>query len=255
MSARFDGRSAFVTGGARGIGRATVERLASEGARVAFCDVDSDVGEQAAAEIGQGVRFFACDIADEQQVGDAISQARGELGDITVLVNNAGVNANFDLTTMTTDEWDRFMAVDLRAAWLTAKYAVPAMQAAGGGAIVNVSSMHGFVTMKGFFPYAAAKAGLLGLTRSMALDYGDHAIRVNAVCPGFIRTRLVQDSIDLNPDPVAAEAAMVRGVALQRMAEAAEVAAAIAFLASDDASYITGASLMVDGGLTARRAG
>jgi NAD(P)-dependent dehydrogenase (short-subunit alcohol dehydrogenase family) len=255
MIARFDGRVAFVTGGARGIGRATVERLVSEGARVAFCDVDADVGEQTAAEIGQDARFYACDIAEEQHVADAVSRARSDLGDVTVLVNNAGVNANFDMATMTTDEWDRFMAVDLRAAWLTAKYVVPAMQAVGGGAIVNVSSMHGFVTLKGFFPYAAAKAGLLGLTRSMALDYGEHGVRVNAVCPGFIRTRLVQDSIDRNPDPTAAEAAMVHGVALQRIAEPKEVAAAITFLASDDASYITGASLMVDGGLTARRAG
>src|SRR4030095_9350659 len=98
-------------------------------------------------------------------------------------------------------------------------------KAAGGGAIVNVSSMHGFVTLKGFFPYAAAKAGLLGLTRSMALDYGEYDIRVNAVCPGFIRTRLVQGSIDLNPDPAAAEAAMVRGVALHRMVFTTEVAA------------------------------
>ena len=255
MTGRFDGRVAFVTGGARGIGRATVERLASEGARVAFCDVDADVGEQTATEIGDTVRFYAGDVADEQQVADAVARTRAELGDVTVLVNNAGVNANFDLATMTTDEWDRFMAVDLRAAWLTAKYVVPQMQSAGHGAIVNVSSMHGFVTLKGFFPYAAAKAGLLGLTRSMALDYGEHGIRVNVVCPGFIRTRLVQDSIDLNPDPAAAEAAMVRGVALQRMASPDEVAAAIAFFASDDASYITGASLMVDGGLTARRAG
>lgn len=255
MSGRFSDRVAFVTGGARGIGRATVERLVSEGARVAFCDLDADIGEQAATDIGGGARFYACDIADEQQVADAVSRARSDLGDVTVLVNNAGVNANFDMTTMTTDEWDRFMAVDLRAAWLTAKYVVPGMQAAGGGAIVNVSSMHGFVTLKGFFPYAAAKAGLLGLTRSMALDYGEHRIRVNAVCPGFIRTRLVQDSIDLNPDPAAAEAAMLRGVALQRMAEASEVAAAIAFFAGDDASYITGTTLMVDGGLTARRAG
>lgn len=255
MTGRFDGRVAFVTGGARGIGRATVERLASEGARVAFCDLDADVGGQAAAEIGYDVRFFSCDIADEHQIAGAVAHTLAALGDVTVLVNNAGVNANFDMATMTTDEWDRFMAVDLRAAWLTAKHVVAGMQDAGGGAIVNVSSMHGFVTLKGFFPYAAAKSGLLGLTRSMALDYGERGIRVNAVCPGFIRTRLVQDSIDLNPDPKAAEAAMLRGVALQRMAEPAEVAAAIAFLASDDASYITGASLMVDGGLTARRAG
>ena len=103
-----------MTGGARGIGRATVERLASEGARVAFCDVDADVGEQTAAEIGHGVRFHACDIADEQQIAEAVSRTQDELGDVTVLVNNAGVNANFDMATMTTDEWDRFMAVDLR---------------------------------------------------------------------------------------------------------------------------------------------
>lgn len=246
---------AFVTGGARGIGRATVERLMSEGARVAFCDVDAGVGETTAAELGGDVVFHPCDLADEEQVARAVERTRAALGDVSVLVNNAGVNANFDMATMTTEEWDRFMAVDLRAAWLTAKHVVPGMQAAGGGAIVNVSSMHGFVTLKGFFPYAAAKAGLLGLTRSMALDYGEHRIRVNVVCPGFIRTRLVQDSIDLNTDPAAAEAAMVAGVALQRIASPEEVAAAIAFLASDDASYITGASLMVDGGLTARRAG
>ena len=252
---RFDGEVALVTGGGRGIGRATVERLVAEGARVAFCEIDADVGQATAEEIGQGVRCYPCDVAQEDQVADVAARTQADLGDVTVLVNNAGVNANFDATTMTSQEWDTFMAVDLRSAWLTAKYVVPGMQRAGRGAIVNVSSMHGFVTLKGFFPYAAAKSGLLGLTRSMALDFGDQAIRVNAVCPGFIRTRLVQDSINLNADPAAAEAAMLRGVALQRMAEPAEVAAAIAFLASDDASYITGASLMVDGGLTARRAG
>ncbi len=252
---RFDGQVAFVTGGARGIGQATVKRLVDEGARVAFCDVDTDVGEQAAAEIGEQVRFYQCDIAHEDQIADAIARTGVELGEATVLVNNAGVNANFDSTVMTTDEWDAFMAVDLRAAWLTAKCVVPAMQSAGRGSIVNVSSLHAFVTLKGFFPYAAAKSGLVGLTRSMALEYGEHGIRVNVVCPGFIRTRLVQDSINLNADPAAAEAAMVRGVALGRIAEASEVAAAITFLASEDASYISGTSLMVDGGLTARRAG
>lgn len=252
---RFDGRVAFVTGGARGIGRATVERLASEGARVAFCDLDGDLGERTASEIGGDVHSYACDIGDEQQVAEVLPRVCEALGDVTVLVNNAGVNANFDATTMTADDWDRFMAVDLRAAWLTAKHVLPGMQRAGTGSIVNVSSMHAFVTLKGFFPYAAAKSGLLGLTRSMALDFGEFGIRVNAICPGFIRTRLVQDSIERNPDPAAAEAAMLRGVALERMAEPSEVAAAIAFLASDEASYITGTSLMVDGGLTARRAG
>lgn len=255
MTGRFDGRVALVTGGARGIGRATVERLVSDGARVAFCDLDVEVGNRAAAEIGGEVRFVECDVTDEDRIADMVALTRRELGEVTVLVNNAGINANFDLTTMSTDDWDRFMAVDLRSAWLTAKHVVPSMRAVGGGSIVNVSSLHGAVTLAGFFPYAAAKAGLLGLTRSMALDLGADGIRVNAVCPGFVRTRLVQEAIDRNPDPVAAEAAMIGGVVLGRVADPREIAATIAFLASDDASYVTGASLMVDGGLTARRAG
>lgn len=136
-----------------------------------------------------------------------------------------------------------------------AKYVLPHMRDAGRGAIVNVASMHAFVTLEGFFPYAAAKSGLVGLTRSLALDYGPHGIRVNAVAPGFIRTRLVQDSIDRNRDPAAAERAMVAGVALRRIGEAAEVAQAIRFLVSDEASYISGTTIHIDGGLTARRAG
>jgi NAD(P)-dependent dehydrogenase (short-subunit alcohol dehydrogenase family) len=120
---------------------------------------------------------------------------------------------------------------------------------------VNVSSLHGFATLDGFFPYAAAKSGLLGLTRSLALDYGPRGIRVNVVAPGFIRTRLVQESIDRADDKAAAEEAMVAGVALKRIGTPEEVARTVRFLASDEASYVTGASLLVDGGLTARRAG
>ena len=252
---RFEGDVVLVTGGGRGIGRATVERFVKEGASVAFCDLDVDVGAKTAAEIGDQTHFYECDVAHEGQIAEIIARTRAEVGDVTILVNNAGVNASFDSTAMTTEQWDAFIAVDLRAAWLTAKYVVPAMQAARRGAIVNVASIHAFVTLQGFFPYAAAKSGLVGLTRSMALDYGEHGIRVNVVCPGFTRTRLVQDSIDLNPDPAAAEASMVRAVALGRIADPSEIASVIAFLASDDASYISGASLLVDGGLTARRAG
>jgi NAD(P)-dependent dehydrogenase (short-subunit alcohol dehydrogenase family) len=253
--ARFGGHVVLVTGGARGIGRATVERFAREGARVAFCDVDDEEGAHAAADIGHDVRSYHCDVGVEDEIAELVSRCATELGPPTVLVNNAGVNANFDLVEMTTDAWDTFFGVDLKAAWLTAKHAVPGMRAAGRGAIVNVSSIHGFTTIDGFFPYAAAKSGLIGLTRTMALELGPDGIRVNAVCPGFTRTRLVQASIELHADRAAAEEAMVRGVALGRMGEPAELAATIAFLASDDASYVTGTSLLVDGGLTARRAG
>lgn len=253
--ARFDGDVVLVTGGARGIGRACVERFADEGARVAFCDVDEAVGAQAAAAIGHDVRSYCCDVGVEDEVAELVGRCTAELGAPTVLVNNAGVNANFDLVEMTSDQWDAFFAVDLKAAWLTTKHTVPGMRAARRGAIVNVSSIHGFTTTDGFFPYAAAKSGLIGLTRTMALELGPDGIRVNVVCPGFTRTRLVQASIDRHADRAGAEAAMVRGVALGRMGEPAELAATIAFLASDDASYVTGTSLLVDGGLTARRAG
>lgn len=172
-----------------------------------------------------------------------------------MLVNNAGRNANFDAEAMTEADWDAFFAVDLKSAWLCAKHALPHLRAHGGGAIVNVSSIHAIATLDGFFPYAAAKSALTGLTRSLALDYGPHDVRVNCVCPGFTDTRLVRESMDRSDDPSAAERAMVAGVALGRIAAPAEIAATIAFLASDEASYVTGATLYVDGGLTARRAG
>ncbi len=250
------GAVAIVTGGSRGIGRATVELFLDHGAQVVFCGRDEQAGRAAEAEwSGRPARFVAADVTDERDVERLVGTAVAAFGRPTVLVNNAGVNANFDATTMTGDEWDRFMATDLKAAWIVAKHAIPQMRAAGGGAIVNVSSIHGFATLEGFFPYAAAKSGLVGLTRSLALDLGPDRIRVNCVAPGFTRTRLVQESIDRADDPGANERRMTAGVALGRIGEPAEVAQAIRFLASPEASYVTGASLLVDGGLTARRAG
>jgi NAD(P)-dependent dehydrogenase (short-subunit alcohol dehydrogenase family) len=253
MTRSLDGEVALVTGGARGIGRAVVELLLAEGAAVGFCDLDEAAGRAAAAETGAG--FYAADVGSEAEVAAFVADARARLGPPTVLVNNAGVNANFDAVAISEAEWDRFMATDLKAAWLGAKHVLPHMVAAGRGAIVNVASLHSFVTLEGFFPYAAAKSGLLGLTRSLALDYGPRGIRVNAVAPGFIRTRLVPESIDRAEDPDAAQAAMVKGVALGRIGDPGEVAQAVRFLASSEASYINGTSLLVDGGLTARRAG
>jgi NAD(P)-dependent dehydrogenase (short-subunit alcohol dehydrogenase family) len=248
------GEVAIVTGGTRGIGRAIVELFLAEGARIAFCGREEPVGRAVEREL-PGSRFVPADVSSEADVA-ALGQACAErLGPPTILVGNAGVNANFDATLMTEQQWDGFFAIDLKAAWLLAKHVLPHMLTAGRGAIVNVSSIHGFATLEGFFPYAAAKSGLLGLTRSLALDYGRRGVRVNVVAPGFTRTRLVQESIDRADDPGRAEREMVAGVALGRIGDPAEIARVVRFLASSEASYVTGASLVVDGGLTARRAG
>jgi NAD(P)-dependent dehydrogenase (short-subunit alcohol dehydrogenase family) len=251
------GEVAVVTGGSRGIGRAIVELFLEHGAAVAFCGRDEEVGRRVEAELEAPDRaaFWPADVSSEADVAHLVRAGTERFGPPTVLVNNAGVNANYDAVEMTEEEWDGFFAIDLKAAWLTAKHVLPHMKEAGRGSIVNVSSLHGFVTLEGFFPYAAAKSGLLGLTRSLALDYGPHGIRVNVVAPGFVRTRLVQESIDRAADRSAAERRMVDGVALGRIGEPEEIARTVRFLASDEASYVTGASLLVDGGLTARRAG
>jgi NAD(P)-dependent dehydrogenase (short-subunit alcohol dehydrogenase family) len=246
---------AIVTGGSRGIGLATVERLLADGLRVAFCGRDADAGREALAGLHRDALFVPCDVSREADVRELVASAAERLGPPALLVNNAGVNATFDATTMTEAQWDGFFAVDLKAAWLCAKHVLPHLIEAGGGSIVNVSSIHAVVTRDSFFPYAAAKSGLVGLTRSLALDYGPRGVRVNCVCPGFTRTRLIHESLRLAGDPEAAERAMVAGVALRRIAEPSEVASVISFLASPDAGYVTGATLFVDGGLTARRAG
>lgn len=246
---------AIVTGGSRGIGLATVRRLLTMGARVAFCGRDAAVGEELARELGGDALFCACDVSDEAQIAAFVEACAERLGPPTVLVNNAGVNATYDAELMSGDDWDHFFAISLKAAWLGARHVLPHMRAANGGAIVNVGSTHAFVTYPDCFPYPAAKSGLIGLTRSLALDYGPEGVRVNCVCPGFVRTRLMSEGREDPHERAAAERAMVAGVALGRVAEPFEVAATIAFLASPDASYITGASLIVDGGLTARRAG
>jgi NAD(P)-dependent dehydrogenase (short-subunit alcohol dehydrogenase family) len=254
-NATLEGEIAIVTGGARGIGRAVVEVFVDHGASVVFCDLDPELGQPIEQGLGPRTRFVTADVSQEADIANVADICASAFGPATILVNNAGVNANFDATTMTGDDWDRFMGVDLKSAWLGAKYVLPHMREVRRGAIVNVASMHALATLEGFFPYAAAKSGLVGMTRSLALDWGPHGIRVNAVAPGYIRTRLVQDSIDRNPDPAAAEQSMVKNIPLRRIGDPVEIANVIRFLASDDASYITGTTIHIDGGVTAKRAG
>jgi NAD(P)-dependent dehydrogenase (short-subunit alcohol dehydrogenase family) len=171
---------------------------------------------------------------------------------VDILVNNAGVNAYFDAETMTLQEWEQFFALDLRACWLCAKHVLPHLRRQRRGVIVNVASIHARLTVEGMFPYAAAKSGIVGLTRSLALDYGGQGIRVVAVSPGWTRTHLVEQALARQPDPKAARAQALAMHPLGRIAEPHEIAAVVAFAASDDASFVTGVVIPVDGGLTAR---
>jgi NAD(P)-dependent dehydrogenase (short-subunit alcohol dehydrogenase family) len=173
-------------------------------------------------------------------------------GAVDILVNNAGVNAYFDAATMTEAEWDSVFAVDLKGAWLCAKHALPHMRRRGCGSIVNIASIHARLTMAGMFPYAAAKSGLVGLTRSLALDCARDNIRVNAVLPGWTRTRLVEEWFRMQPDPAAAEQRILDVHPMARIATPEEIASVVAFVASDDASAMTGASVSVDCGLGIR---
>jgi NAD(P)-dependent dehydrogenase (short-subunit alcohol dehydrogenase family) len=246
-------RVAVVTGAANGIGAATARRLHQEGAKVALLDIDQTSGKLLADQLGAGRTLFVdCDVTGEEQVAGAVATTVERFGRVDVLVNNAGVNAYFDAETMTLQEWERFFALDLRACWLCSKHVLPHLRRQRRGVIVNVASIHARLTTKGMFPYAAAKSGILGLTRSLALDYGGEGIRAVAVSPGWTRTRLVQEALDQQPDPQAALAHALAIHPLGRIAEPDEIAAVVAFAASEDASFITGVAIQVDGGLSAR---
>ena len=249
------GKVAIVTGTSPNIGGGIAGGLADEGATVVCVDVVADNAAQCAAWItkrGGRALGITCDTTDEAQVQAMVARVSSAHGGVDVLVNNAGINAYFDAATMTETEWDSVFAVDLKGAWLCAKYALESMRRAGRGSIVNISSIHAQLTMPGMFPYAAAKSGLVGLTRSLALDCARQNIRVNAVLPGWTRTRLVEEWFAMQPDPAAAEQSVLDAHPGGRIATPAEIAAVVAFVASDDASAMTGASVSVDCGLGVR---
>ncbi|GAB3430154.1 glucose 1-dehydrogenase [Flindersiella endophytica] len=244
----------LVTGAAQGIGRAIAACAAREGASVGILDLDEHGGLETLNETKEfGVDTFLAtvDITDERQVADAVAACAGALGPATVLVNNAGRNSYADPVAMTVDEWDEVFAVDLKGAWLMARAVLPAMVERQSGSIVNIASVHSQLTTKGMFPYAACKSGLVGMTRSLALDMAPNGVRVNAVSPGYIRTRLVDEYFRRSDDPSVEQ--QVLGVhPLGRIGTPEEVAEVVCFLASKAASYVTGSEWNVDGGLGAR---
>jgi NAD(P)-dependent dehydrogenase (short-subunit alcohol dehydrogenase family) len=242
----------LVTGGAQGIGRAVVETCVREGARVTILDRNAEAGAAVVRELGADgsrVTFISADVTREADIASAVAAIVARDGTVDVLINNAGVNAYFDAAAMTEAEWDTVFAVDLKGAWLCTKHVLPIMKMNRRGSIVNIASIHATLTIAGMFPYAAAKSGLVGLTRSLALDYAPLGIRVNAVSPGWTRTGLVEEWFRLQPDPVEAEASVLRVHPMRRIATPAEVAEVVAFVASDRASAMTGSAVAVDCGL------
>jgi NAD(P)-dependent dehydrogenase (short-subunit alcohol dehydrogenase family) len=245
---RLDGRAALVTGGGAGIGRAACHALAQAGAQVAVSDVDAAAAAKVAAEIGGEAQRL--DVADEAQVREVVAAVAGRHGRLDILVNNAGLGARMPAVELPTERWRQVLAVNVDGSFFCAREAGRHMLAAGRGAVVNVASIMGLVGGAHYpnLAYHTAKGAMVNFTRALACEWAPHGVRVNAVAPTFARTRLTE--------PLLADAAMaarlLQDTPMGRFVEPEEVAAAILFLASDAAAMITGITLPVDGGWTAR---
>ena len=250
-----NGRHIMVTGGASGIGRAIVEDCLAEGAAVSFVDIDVDGGQQAVTELKQQfgescpVSFARADVTKLADIQAAVSEFRATHGPILGLVNNAGRNSYADPVEMTEEEWDEFFDLDLKASWLTAKVVLPMMREAGTGSIIQIASIHARMSYPQYFPYAAAKSGLIGLTRNMALDEGKYGIRVNAVSPGYTETPLLQSWFDQVPG---SRERVIEHHPLGHIGKPSDIAHVVSFLLSDRAGFVSGAEWPVDGALSAR---
>jgi NAD(P)-dependent dehydrogenase (short-subunit alcohol dehydrogenase family) len=247
---RLDGKVALITGAAGGMGREAAKLFASEGASVVMTDVVEEAGRAAAEEIGDGARFVRSDVSKAADAEAMVRFAVETFGGLHVLYNNAGVILPNDAGAVETDEetWDRTMAINLKGVWLGSKFGIPALLASGGGSIINVAS---FVALMGAataqIAYTATKGGVLSMTREMAVEYARRGIRANALCPGPIETPLL---LQLFADDAARQRRLVH-IPMGRLGQAEEVVRAALWLASDDSSFMTGAALVVDGGITA----
>ena len=243
MRIDLSGRVALVTGSTRGIGRAVAERLSGCGARVAVVGRDQGRAEEAARALGGEARGFACDVADTAAVARLVEEVEKAFGSLDILVNNAGLTRDNLLMRIKDDDWDAVLDANLRGAFAAIRAASRGMMKRRWGRIVNIASVVGIIGNKGQANYAASKAGLIGLTKSVAKELASRNILANAVAPGFIETDM---TAAMTPE---AKAALGAQIPLERLGTAGDVAGVVAFLASEHAAYITGQVLVVDGGM------
>ena len=248
---RIDNKVALVTGAAKGIGQAIAERFAEAGASVVVFDIDGAGARAVAARICTSGKALAIegDVAVEEHARDAVRQTLEEFGRLDILVNNAGIDVPGTLPDYTSQQWDAQLGVNLKSAFLFSKYAIPELRKRGGS-IINIASVHAFVSYPGNAGYDASKAGMLALTRTLALDHGREGIRANAICPGYIDTPMTQEWMSTVPDPEATMQEVLSFHPLGRIGTPRDVASAALFLASDEALFISGATLVVDGAMT-----
>jgi len=241
-------KTLLITGGASGIGAAAARRFHAEGASVLLADLNAEAGEALAAELGEGrARFRTVDVADFGAVEAMVADAVQAFGGLDILFNNAGIGSFSSVVDLPVEDWRRVIDIDLSAVFYGCKAAIPALRARGGGAIINTASISGLAGDFFFAAYNAAKAGVINLPRSVAIDHARENIRVNAVCPGPVDTPIIAGINEMQGVREAWDARVPMG----RFARPEEIAAVVAFLASDDASYMTGSILAVDGGVTA----
>lgn len=249
---RFDGKAVVVTGGALGIGKAACEILSSRGASIAILDWDEKSGNEACEQIkanGGRAIFYKVNVADFEAVEIAINKSYDILGGINSLIVSAGIQRYGTAVTTPEDQWDEVLDVNLRGAWNAARAIIPFLQEARGGSIVNVSSVQALASQQNVLAYTVSKHGLLGLTRSIAMDFAKDNIRANAVCPGTVDTPMLEWAASLDPNPQSVYEACKAMHPLGRIAQPREIGEVIAFLAHESSSFVTGAIWTVDGGL------
>ena len=243
---RLEGKAALITGGARGIGKMIAQRFISEGADIALCDINFEAAQSSAKELSGGngtIKAFSMNVADEENVNEAVKGVANEFGKIDILVNNAGITRDTLMLRMKTEDWNAVIAVNLTGVFNVSKAVVRLMVKTRLGRIINIASVVGVIGNPGQVNYAASKAGIIGLTKTMAKEFASRDITVNAIAHGYIRTEMTEHLSQEAKD------AFLRAIPLNRPGTPEDVAAVAAFLASDDASYITGQVICVDGGM------